>query len=214
MPDDARQKGVQLPVLLFDKSSQTDLLLVSACTARFEDPLFWQTEKVFRFTSTVGQRLRAPDLPFHLYSEPKTPGSRPTVSSLQWFRRCSCFGRPKRSSVSPLQRARGSRLQTFRFTSTASQRLQVPGQPCHLNSGLDVAGSRPSVSPVEWARSSSCRLSVSPLQWVADSRLQAFHFASAVGQRLQVPAFQSKCNFAVGQAPGSSSRGPALSPIQ
>ena len=205
---------MQLPVLLCDKSSQTDLLLVSACTARFEDPLFWQTEKVFRFTSTVGQRLRAPDLPFHLYSEPKTPGSRPAVSSLQWFRRCSCFGRPKRSSVSPLQWARGSRLQTFRFTSTVSQRLQVPGQPCHLYSGLDVAGSRPSVSPVEWARS---------------SRLQAFCFTSTVGRRLEVAGLPFR--FCSGpETPGSSVsvqvqfcggpgsrlqfRGPALSPIQ
>ena len=44
--------------------------------------------------------------------------------------RIRCFDRPKKSSVSPLQWARGSRLQTFRFTSTVSQGLQVPGQPC------------------------------------------------------------------------------------
>ena len=102
--------------------------------AASEDPLFWQTEKVFRFTSTVGQRLQAPDLPFHLYSEPKTPGSRPAVSSLQWFRRC--------------------RFQAFRFTRGMGQKLQVAGFLFQLYSGSQTRGCKPSVSLLQWAKDS------------------------------------------------------------
>ena len=115
--------------------------------------MFWQTEKVFRFTSTVGQRLQAPDLPFHLYSEPKTPGSRPAVSSLQWFRRC--------------------RFQAFRFTCRVGQKLQAAGFFLfHLYSGSQTRGCRPSVSLPQWASDSRFqRFSQSAiLRW---ARLQA-----------------------------------------
>ena len=106
-----------------------------------------------QFCGGPGSRLQfsseAP--PFHLYSS-----SNFSSAACQRFARQKSAQHPslsekrlKRSSVSPLQWARSSRLQTFRFTSTVSQRFQVPGQPCHLYSGFDVAGSRPSVSPVE-----------------------------------------------------------------
>ena len=118
----------------------------------FEDPLFWQTEKVFRFTSTVSQKLQAPDLPFHLYSEPKTPGSRPAVSSLQWFRRC--------------------RFQAFRFTCRVGQKLEVAGFLFQLYSGSQTRGCKPSVSLLQWAKDSRFqRFSQSAiLRW---ARLQA-----------------------------------------
>ena len=93
----------------------------------------------------MGQKLQAPDLPFHLYSEPETPGS------LQWFRRC--------------------RFQAFRFTG---QKLQVAGFLFHLYSGSQTRGCRPSVSLLQWARDSrfqTYRFSQSAiLRW---ARLQA-----------------------------------------
>ena len=102
----------------------------------------------------MGQKLQAPDLPFHLYSEPKIPGSRPAVSSLQWFRRC--------------------RFQAFRFTCGVGQKLQVAGFPFHLYSGSQTRGYRPSVSLLQWARDSkfqTYRFSQSAIvQW---ARLQA-----------------------------------------
>ena len=144
--------------------SVASLLLVGPCTAMFEDPLFWQTEKVFRFTSTVSQRLQAPDLPFHLYSEPETPSSRPAVSFLQWFRRC--------------------RFQAFRFTCRVGQKLQVAGFFLfHLYSGSQTRGCRPSAVGSDSSSVSQCNFvpgSSSEAPFHLDS---SSNFSSAACQR-------------------------------
>ena len=108
--------------------SQTDLLLLGRCSERFVASLFWQTERVFRFICTVGQRLQAPDLPCHLCSETETLGSRPSVS---WVR--------------------GLRPQAFRCIFTVSQRFQVRGLPIQSEWILVVQapGPRPAVSPIQ-----------------------------------------------------------------